>query len=111
MRRVFLLTIFSAFIFSAKANHITGGTILYTLASQSGNNYTYNVTLLLYRDGFSTGAQLDASASIAIFDRLTGNMIWSNSVPKAFTEDQQLGSPNPCINNPPAVYYQVGHYN
>src|SRR5437773_10893857 len=100
MKRFVLLTIFFALLFSAKANHITGGTIYYTLASQSGGNYTYNVTLLLYRDSNSLGAPLDPSAPIAIFDRVTGAMVWSNSIPKSFTEIQYLSSPNPCISNP-----------
>ncbi|MGZ5286358.1 MAG: PKD domain-containing protein [Flavisolibacter sp.] len=93
------------------ANHITGGTIFYTLSSQSGNNYTYNVTLLLYRDHNSSGAQLDPTASIAIFNRATGAMVWNNTnIPLADTTHQNLSSPDPCINNPPTIWYDVGRY-
>ena len=38
---------------SSYANHITGGEISYTLVSQSGNNYTYAITLKLFRDATS----------------------------------------------------------
>jgi len=111
MKRSILLFILSCgLVFCAKANHITGGEIYYILKSQSGNNYTYTVTLKLYRDHFSTGAQLDDVAPIAIFDRLTGRMIWNSSVQRSFVEELDLGSPGPCINNPPAVFYDVGHY-
>ena len=111
MKRSTLLFILSCgLVFCAEANHITGGEIYYTLKSQSGNNYTYTVTLKLYRDHFSTGAQLDDVAPIAIFDRLTGRMIWNSSVPRSFVDELDLRSPGPCINNPPAVFYDVGHY-
>lgn len=107
-----LLLIITVFVLSHQsfANHITGGQIYYTLASQSGNSFTYSVTLLLYRDSLSTGALLDPSAPIAIFDRATGAMVWSNSIPISFIEVQHLWAPDPCINNPPTVIYQVGHY-
>jgi gliding motility-associated-like protein len=111
MKRLSLLIILSLGLLSAKANHITGGEIFYTLTSQSGGNYTYSVTLKLYRDHFSSGAQLDPAAPIAIFDRLTGQMVWNSTVPKLTVELLELVSPGPCINNPPPVFYEVGHYN
>jgi gliding motility-associated-like protein len=106
-----LITLTLGLILSAKANHITGGEIFYTLAGQIGNNYTYNVSLKLFRDHFSSGAALDPSAPIAIFDRSTGVMVWSNSVPRTDTIHLHLGTPNPCITNPPDVWYEVGRYN
>ena len=45
----------------SNANHITGGEMYYTLISHVGNNYTYAVTLKLFRDCNSSGAQLDQS--------------------------------------------------
>jgi len=110
MKRLPLLFILSLGLLSAKANHITGGEIFYTLVSQSGGSYTYSVTLKLYRDHFSTGAQLDPTAPIAVFDRVTGVMVWSSNVPRATIQLLQLVSPGPCINNPPTVFYEVGHY-
>jgi gliding motility-associated-like protein len=110
MKRSSLLIITLGLVFAANANHITGGEIFYRLTSQSGTNYTYAVTLKLYRDHFSTGAQLDDNAPIAIFDRVTGQRVWSETVPKSSIEFLNLLSPGPCINNPPAVYYDVGHY-
>ena len=45
---------------SSYANHITGGEISYTLVSEAGGNYTYAVTLKLFRDANSSTA-LDPS--------------------------------------------------
>lgn len=84
--------------------------MFYTITAQNGNSYTYHVVLKLYRDCNSTGAQLDANAPISIFDRVTGVSVWANSVPRNQIVTLNLGSPSPCITNPPAVCYQVGYY-
>lgn len=111
MKRILLLISIILFVtVPAFSNHITGGEMFYTLVSQNGNSYTYQVTLKLYRDCFSTGAQLDASAPIAIYDKSTGTMFWSSSIPRTQMATLNLGSPDPCINNPPAVCYEVGFY-
>lgn len=110
MKRSSLLILTLGLVLAANANHITGGEIFYRLTGQSGGNYTYAVTLKLYRDHFSTGAQLDDVAPIGIFDRLTGKTIWTRTVLRTSIEFLDLLSPGPCINNPPPVYYDVGHY-
>src|SRR5258705_5162890 len=112
MKRFLLLISISFFLsVSSYANHITGGQIFYTYAGQSGGNYQYNVTLWLYRDHFSTGAQLDPSAPIAIYDKSTGARVWSNSVPQTDTEHLHLISPDPCTTNHPVVSHEVGRDN
>ena len=110
MKRLVLAILFISFGIFSKANHITGGEMYYTLLSHIGNNYTYSVTLKLFRDCNSTGAQLDANAVIGIFDRGSGVMVQSANVPRSQIVTLNLGSPNPCINNPPTVCYQVGYY-
>ena len=111
MKRL-LLAISTLFLFStpAFANHITGGEMYYTLTSQSGGNYNYHVTLKLFRDCNSTGAQLDQFAPIAIFDKTNGTSVRTLNVSLARIVVLNLGSPSPCINNPPIVCYQVGYY-
>src|SRR6266542_6938435 len=103
MKKTLLILTILVLFFSKKsvANHITGGQIYYTLVGQSGGNYTYSVSLLLYRDSASSGAQLDPAAPIAIFDKSTGQMVWNSTVPKSETVVLHLWSPGPCINNPP----------
>ncbi|HET9824746.1 MAG TPA: hypothetical protein VFP87_05400, partial [Chitinophagaceae bacterium] len=110
MKRAALITVLSLSLISVRANHITGGEIYYTLTGQSGNDYTYSVTLKLYRDHFSSGAPLDAAAPIAVFDRFSGAMIWNGTIPRARIDYLELVSPGPCIMNPPPVYYDVGIY-
>jgi gliding motility-associated-like protein len=107
-----LLLLISIFFFSLPlfANHITGGQIFYTYTGMSGGNYNYNVTLWLYRDHFSTGAQLDGSAAMAIFDK-SGSMVWNSSIPQTDTIHLLLRAPGQCISNPPVVWYEVGRYN
>lgn len=110
MKRSPLIFIFSLTFLSVQANHITGGEISYVLKSQSGNNYTYTVTLKLYRDHFSSGAPLDAAVPIAIFDRLTGSIFWDSTINRTRIDELHLVAPGPCILNPPPVYYDVGIY-
>jgi gliding motility-associated-like protein len=93
------------------AAHITGGEVYYTYAGlQANGDHRYNVTLKLYRDCNSTGAQLDPSAGIGIFNRATGVMVWNQSIARSNIVTLNLGSPDPCISNPPVVCYQVGYY-
>lgn len=111
MKRLLFSILFFFFAVPLFANHITGGQIYYTYAGMTGNNHNYNVTLLLYRDSASTGAQLDPSAAMAIFDRGTGAMVWNSSISMTFKQVLHLWTPGPCITNPPSVVYEVGHYN
>jgi len=110
-KSLLILSFLFCFLNKSSANHITGGQIFYTYAGQSGSNYQYNVSLWLYRDHFSTGAALDPSAPIAIFDKATGAMVWSNAVLRTDTIHLHLISPSPCITAPPTVWYEVGRYN
>jgi len=114
MKRILL--ILATFFLSKTlfAEHITGGEMYYTFTGiSSTGQYQYRVTLKLYRDCFSAGAQLDAGAAIAIFGKSGGNMVWNNSnnlVTRTKVERLQLGSPGACITNAPIVCYEVGYY-
>lgn len=95
------------------ARHITGGELSYVYISSSGSTHTYQITLKLYRDCFSTGAQLDPAAAISIFTKnasglSTGSQDYTINMSRQ--ENLRLGSPGKCIDNPPAVCYEVGVY-
>lgn len=100
------------------ANHITGGEMYYTLESQSGSQYTYSITLKLYRDCYAPqgSAQLDPSVLIGIYKNDTdgsnskGTFFSSVTVQQTRFDRQNLSSPSPCISNPPQVCYEVGYY-
>lgn len=98
----------------AFANHITGGEMFYKLKSQAGNDYTYEVTLKLYRDCNAPpgSAELDPSVIIGVFENNNNSSLpyQKLTVQQTRIDLQSLGSPNPCISNPPTVCYQVGYY-
>ena len=108
-----LLLILTTFFLSKTllAEHITGGEMYYRFTGIATNGeYQYHVTLKLYRDCFSAGAQLDASAAIGIFNRTTNTLVYNQLIPRTMVERLQLGSPGPCITNAPVVCYEVGYY-
>ena len=112
MKKCLIVLLFLVSAFMSRANHITGGEMYYTLLSQNGNDYTYKITLKLYRDCYAPpgSAQLDPTAAIAIFNNATFQQVQSQNVPLTTRVDQNLTSPGPCIQNPPLVCYQVGYY-
>src|SRR5678816_6748 len=114
MKRLLLILIATVFFIKPLlAEHITGGEMYYTYKGIApGGGYIYHITLKLYRDCFSAGAQLDPEAAIAIFSKAPGNaMVWHDA---PFQRDSivrlQLGTPGACITNAPVVCYEVGYY-
>jgi gliding motility-associated-like protein len=112
MKKIFssILLIFISSL-TLKAAHITGGEIIYNYVQLMPNgNHQYSITLKLYRDCHSTGAQLDLNAPIAIFNNGSNTSFWSGLVPRSNVETLNLSTPGPCITNAPEVCYQVGFY-
>jgi gliding motility-associated-like protein len=107
------IVILTSLLFSKAllAEHITGGEMFYSYMGFANGQHQYHITLKLYRDCFSAGAQLDANAGIAIFNKSTNAIAWQGQVPmEGGAQQLQLGFPGPCITNPPQVCYQVGYY-
>ncbi|MFT3705412.1 MAG: gliding motility-associated C-terminal domain-containing protein [Agriterribacter sp.] len=96
------------------ARHITGGELSYQYipGSSTASLYRYRITLKLYRDCFSTGAQLDPSASITVFINSSTGVVKQFGTYEASLNKQVLSltSPGKCIDNPPAVCYELGTY-
>ncbi len=111
MKRLLVIIVTLFLSKSVFAEHITGGEMFYRFTGISATGeYQYAVTLKLYRDCFSSGAQLDESAAIGIFNRTSNSLIFNQLIPRTKTERLQLGSPGACITNAPVVCYQVGYY-
>jgi gliding motility-associated-like protein len=110
MKRCLLILLTTLLSKTLLAEHITGGEMFYRFVGMDGALYKYTITLKLYRDCFSAGAQLDPSAPIGIYNRTTGALIFSESIPRTKTDRLNLNSPGPCITNAPVVCYEVGHY-
>ncbi|MGZ8557001.1 MAG: PKD domain-containing protein [Chitinophagaceae bacterium] len=108
----FLLIITTLFLSTTLlAEHITGGEMYYRFVGiDNDGKYQYFVTLKLYRDCFSAGAQLDASAAIGVYNRSTNQLVYNQLIPRTKIERLQLGSPGACITNAPVVCYEVGYY-
>ena len=71
MKKYFLtIIIFFGLYSTVIARHITGGELYYTYIGPgaSANSFKYQITLRLYRDCYSTGAQLDDVAAISTND-------------------------------------------
>ncbi len=108
IRNVILVLLITSPIFSM-AGHISGGEIHYTLVGQSSGEYTYNITLKLYRlcDG---GRQINNSTVVSIFNRATNERIRDIIVPLSSKRELKFISTDPCITNPPTVCYEVGFF-
>ncbi|SFT65847.1 gliding motility-associated C-terminal domain-containing protein [Lishizhenia tianjinensis] len=87
------------------ASHIVGGEIYYD--NLGGNQY--RVTIKLYRDCFSTGAQFDNPLPLTIFDG-NGTMVLNVDVPFPGSQVLPLQFSNPCINPPTNVCVEEAIY-
>lgn len=105
-----LLCLISCLCLRAKADHITGGEMYYTLLSSTGNMYQYEVTLKLYMR-CSSGRQFNNPTIVTAYDAVTGAHIQDFTVGLSSQENINLSSnSNPCVTDPPFVCYDVGYY-
>ncbi len=89
-----------------EAAHLVGGEISYECI---GNN-TYQITLKVYRDCNSSGAQFDANASIGIFNGATNVLYTTVSPPHGSVIYIPPTVNNPCLQTPPNVCTQLAVY-
>lgn len=111
MIRFTLLLISILFCLTAEARHIAGGEMSYEyIGPGSGNTLRYRITLKLYRDCYSGGAQLDNAAAITIYPNGSSTPFTNLSVGLSKTVRSELSSAGPCIDNPPVICYEIGYY-
>lgn len=93
-------------VHSVRAEHIIGGEIYYDCLGGG----TYEVTMKLYRDCYSSGAAFDNPAHFGIYDE-SGNLV--NQVPVNVDDVQWVdpGFNSPCLSVPPDICVQEGVYN
>lgn len=114
MKRLFTFILLILFALSAKAHHIIGGEMYYVFVSKSSTNYTYNVTLKLYRGCEpvdNNHSALDPSVTFSIWNN-DDNSLVATAGPAPLQGPTFPGKQNtdPCITNPPNICYQVGTY-
>lgn len=96
-------------VFTARADHITGGEMSYVFTGIDNGQYVYQVTAKLFMDCYSN-RRLPNPAYFGVFNRGTGKRILDISVPMLRQDDLLLSNPGPCITNPPRVCYNIGVY-
>jgi gliding motility-associated-like protein len=109
LRKTGLVLCFLLSVYSASADHITGGETYYTLTSVNNGIYNYHITVKLFMDCFSN-RQLSNPGIIGIFDKATNQLISNYTVALSNQETLNLTDAGPCITNPPPVCYKVGYY-
>lgn len=92
--------------FPTWAAHLVGGDLTYTC---TGNNM-YQLKLVVYRDCNSTGAQLDQTASIGIYDGVSGQLLYNLQVNKGATIPLPANTGNPCLQAPPNICTEYANY-
>lgn len=115
MNKIAFTIVFVVLVITSKANHISGGEMIYDYLGPgaAANTIKYRITLRLFRDNNGGGAAMPASVYIGIFDTQTGIQYPGSNqpydVPKT-SENIVPVSSNPCMSNPPILNYSVGYY-
>lgn len=109
MKHGFLIFFCVATCLCARADHITGGEMFYTLTGFSGNQYSYHVTAKFFKD-CAINRQLNTSNFFSVFEKGSNEPLQVLTVSLTRTETLNLNNNNPCITNPPQVCYEVGYY-
>lgn len=105
MKAVFLIFVLSLFSFKGFSSHIVAGEIFYDCL---GGN-TYRVTLKLYRDCNSDGADFDPDLPVTVFNG-SNVQIDAFSIPFPGSELLVPTFSNPCVTIPPEVCVEEAVY-
>ncbi len=108
-KAAFIYLLVSCLVFSARADHITGGAISYSLKSVSANLYTYTVTIKMYMVCHSY-REFYNPTYLSVFDKKTNARIKDILVPLTNSEVIELTGNDYCIANPPEVCHRIGYY-
>ena len=90
--RLLLILIISLFSFQSYANHIVGGEVFYD--NLGGNNY--RISIVVYRDCFSSGAQYDDPLSLGIFTS-SNQLVQNIMIPFTGSQNVPITFSNPCV--------------
>jgi len=112
LKKVYFFLFFLVMALPTFAKHIAGGEMSYVYlgAGTTANSARYRITLKLYRDCDTDGAQLDQTSIITIFPFGASSFFLNERAALEKTETVSLTSPDPCISNPPRICYQIGYY-
>lgn len=105
MRKLFYVFLFALTALSSKAGHLVGGEMTY----ECTGNGTYRISLRIYRDCNSSGADFDTQAAITVFTS-TGAQYRNLSVSHGPTYRLPATVNNPCLQSPPNVCTEYTDY-
>jgi gliding motility-associated-like protein len=94
------------FSFQLFASHIVGGEMYYDCL---GNNQ-YRVTIKVYRDCNSNGADFDTPLNIGVFDKVTNSRIQTTAVNFPGSQILPVTFSNPCVTPPNNICVQEAIY-
>lgn len=109
MKRIAIGCLLLLMLFTARADHITGGEMSYTFMGVTNGQYSYAISAKLFMDCYSN-RRLPDPAYFGIFDKTTGNRVTDLSIKMVRQDRLTLSNPGPCITNPPNVCYDIGLY-
>lgn len=105
-RLLLLLTPFLLlFVSKSQAAHIVGGEVTYEYLGNS----QYEVTVVLYRDCFGSGAQFDDPASVGVFNS-SNNLVQNLSFDLDSIVQLQSTINSSCVTAPNSVCTEAGYY-
>jgi gliding motility-associated-like protein len=114
MKRFFaLLSLVFLFAAPAVAAHIKGGEVFYEYVGPgTGTNERYRITVRLFIDCSSQGAQIDPEANLAIYRNADNQPVGGSpfTLPNTGDVTLRLTAPSPCIVNPSPICYRLRSY-
>jgi gliding motility-associated-like protein len=114
MKRFFaIVSLFFLLAVPALAAHIKGGEVFYEyIGPGSGTNDRYRVTVRLFIDCSSQGAQIDPDAAVSIYKNADNLPVAGSpfTLPNTGDEFLRLSTPSPCIVNPSPICYRLRSY-
>lgn len=97
----------------ALAAHIKGGEVFYEyLGPGTGNNDRFRISVRLFIDCSSQGAQVDPNANLAIYRNIDNAAVAGSPfvLPNTGDVTLRLTAPSPCIVNPSPICYRLRSY-
>jgi gliding motility-associated-like protein len=105
MKRIPALCLLLLVFFQASASHIVGSDIYYDYL---GNNQ-YRITVTLFRDCASDGAQFDNPMSLSIYDA-NNSLVHEYQVPFPGSVTTPVDFENPCVSAPSGICVESATY-
>ncbi len=109
LKKICILCLLVAQVFTARADHITGGEMYYTFTGVSNGQYNYSITLKLFMI-CTTTREFNNPTYVSFFDKHSNVRIKDVSVALGKQETISYTAGGPCITDPPTVCYRVGYY-